>query len=170
MSNEEAGNKAYGCAMRGREDGNQHLEMNGGEVSNSITTVQKYSLVAVSKNGTELKLKRQNKSLSETIESNDLPEGKPMNVDMYNRAVTEKSSTILLPNHNRQALWNGYRIRKLTPRECFRLMGVHDEDFDKVKDHISNAWLYHLAGDSIVVDVMMAMFRQMLPEKEESKK
>lgn len=70
------------------------------------------------------------------------------------------------------ATFNGYRIRKLTPRECFRLMGVKDEDFDKIKDELPKAWLYHLAGDSIVVDVMMAMFRRMLPieptkEKEE---
>ncbi len=55
-----------------------------------------------------------------------------------------------------------YRIRKLTPRECFRLMGVKDEDFDKVAANQSNASLYHLAGDSIVVNVLMAIFKQML--------
>lgn len=55
-----------------------------------------------------------------------------------------------------------YRIRKLTPRECWRLMGVKDEDFDKVKENQSNSSLYHLAGDSIVVDVLMAIFKQML--------
>lgn len=73
----------------------------------------------------------------------------------------------------RPATFNGYRIRKLTPRECFRLMGVKDEDFDKIKDELPKAWLYHLAGDSIVVDVMMAMFRRMLPNettKEEEEK
>ena len=56
----------------------------------------------------------------------------------------------------------GYAIRKLTPRECFRLMGVKDEDFDKVEKNQSNSSLYHLAGDSIVVDVLMAIFGQML--------
>ena len=55
-----------------------------------------------------------------------------------------------------------YRIRKLTPRECFRLMGVKDEDFDKVAKHQSNSSLYHLAGDSIVVDVLMSIFKEML--------
>lgn len=55
-----------------------------------------------------------------------------------------------------------YRIRKLTPRECWRLMGVKDEDFDKVKDYLSDSILYHLCGDSIVVDVMTNMFKQML--------
>lgn len=55
-----------------------------------------------------------------------------------------------------------YRIRKLTPRECFRLMGVKDEDFDKVAPHQSDSSLYHLAGDSIVTDVLMAIFQQVL--------
>jgi len=54
------------------------------------------------------------------------------------------------------------RIRKLTPRECFRLMGVKDEDFDKVKKNQSDSSLYHLAGDSIVVNVLMAIFKEML--------
>lgn len=56
------------------------------------------------------------------------------------------------------------RIRKLTPKECFRLMGVKDEDFEKIAQNQSNASLYHLAGDSIVVDVLMAIFRELLKE------
>lgn len=51
-----------------------------------------------------------------------------------------------------------YIVRKYTPKECFRLMGVKDEDFDKVAQNQSNASLYHLAGDSIVVNVLMAIF------------
>ena len=54
------------------------------------------------------------------------------------------------------------RIRKLTPRECFRLMGVKDEDFDKVAKNQSDSSLYHLAGDSIVVNVLMAIFKEMM--------
>ena len=54
------------------------------------------------------------------------------------------------------------RIRKLTPKECFRLMGVKDKDFAKVERSQSNSSLYHLAGDSIVVDVLMAIFKKML--------
>lgn len=46
-----------------------------------------------------------------------------------------------------------YRIRKLTARECFRLMGVKDEQFNRLHD-ISNSQLYKLAGNSIVVDVL----------------
>lgn len=57
---------------------------------------------------------------------------------------------------------NNMRIRKLTPRECFRLMGVKDEDFDKVRKNQSDASLYHLAGDSIVVNVLMEIFKEIL--------
>ena len=52
------------------------------------------------------------------------------------------------------------RIRKLTPRECFRLMAVRDENFDKIAQNQSNASLYHLAGDSIVVSVLVAILGQ----------
>ena len=54
------------------------------------------------------------------------------------------------------------RIRKLTPKECFRLMGVKDEDYYKIAKNQSNSSLYHLAGDSIVVDVLMAIFKEMI--------
>ena len=54
-----------------------------------------------------------------------------------------------------------FEIRKLTPRECFRLMGVKDEDFDKVRKNQSDSSLYHLAGDSIVVNVLMAIFKEL---------
>ena len=60
---------------------------------------------------------------------------------------------------------NGLRIRKLSPLECWRLMGVKDEDFDKVRKNQSNSSLYHLAGDSIVVDVLMAIFKEMIEQK-----
>ena len=62
---------------------------------------------------------------------------------------------------NRQPLmYEDYRIRKLTPRECFRLMGFSDEDFDKIKG-ISNTQLYKMAGNSIVVNVLEGIFREL---------
>ena len=54
------------------------------------------------------------------------------------------------------------RIRKLTPKECFRLMGVKDEDYDKVAKNQSDSSLYHLAGDSIVVDCIKAIFKELI--------
>ena len=54
----------------------------------------------------------------------------------------------------------GVRIRKLTPRECWRLMGFLDEEFDRVKG-ISNSQLYKQAGNSIVVNVLSALLSQL---------
>lgn len=54
------------------------------------------------------------------------------------------------------------RIRKLTPRECYRLMGFDDEDFDRAKEVNSETQLYKQAGNSIVVNVLMEIFREML--------
>lgn len=59
------------------------------------------------------------------------------------------------------------RIRKLTPRECWRLMGVKDEQYDKLHD-ISNTQLYKMAGNSIVVDVLMAIFRNLFISDKET--
>lgn len=54
------------------------------------------------------------------------------------------------------------RIRKLTPLECWRLMGVSDEDYMKVKkDGMSDTQLYKQAGNSIVVDVLEAIFKEL---------
>ena len=46
------------------------------------------------------------------------------------------------------------RIRKLTPKECFRLMGFSDENFEAAEKMVSNSQLYKQAGNSIVVDVL----------------
>ncbi len=55
-----------------------------------------------------------------------------------------------------------YRIRKLTPKECWRLMGYTDEDFEKAAQVNSNSQLYKQAGNAIVKQVLMAIFSQML--------
>ena len=71
----------------------------------------------------------------------------------------EGFKTAILPIHN-------HRIRKLTPRECWRLMGFSDEDFDKAKSAgISNCQLYKQAGNSIVVPVLEAIFKKMILER-----
>jgi DNA (cytosine-5)-methyltransferase 1 len=55
-----------------------------------------------------------------------------------------------------------YRIRKLTPRECFRLMGVSESDIDKIQSAgISKTQQYKMAGNSIVVDVLYYIFRNL---------
>ena len=61
-----------------------------------------------------------------------------------------------IPMHN-----YGLRIRKLTPRECWRLMGFDDSDFDKAEKVNSNAQLYKQAGNSIVVNVLEAILNSL---------
>ena len=60
-----------------------------------------------------------------------------------------------------------YRIRKLTPLECWRLMGFSDEDFHKAEEVNSNSQLYKQAGNSIVKLVLIAIFGQMIEGKED---
>ena len=76
---------------------------------------------------------------------------------IYDDNVAISVTTICNPYYK-----NNLRIRKLTPKECFRLMGVKDEDFENVKKNQSDSSLYHLAGDSIVVNVLMAIFKELL--------
>lgn len=60
------------------------------------------------------------------------------------------------------------RIRMLTPRECFRLMGFDDRDVDVlIENGISNTQLYKMAGNSIVVDVLERLFECLLLKKNE---
>lgn len=74
--------------------------------------------------------------------------------------------TIMAQNQELCRIETQYRIRKLTPRECGRLMGVSDEDIEKMAAVNSNTQLYKQFGNSIVVDVMCAMFRNLNIEQE----
>ena len=68
-------------------------------------------------------------------------------------------------NQESKILLDNIKIRKLTPLECWRLMGFEDTDFWKVKNSgISNSQLYKMAGNSIVVNVLRAIFRELLNE------
>lgn len=56
----------------------------------------------------------------------------------------------------------GYRIRKLTPKECMRLMGFDDSDYDSVQEvGVSNSQLYKQCGNSIVVDVLYHIYKEL---------
>lgn len=59
-----------------------------------------------------------------------------------------------LTTSDNQGTLDGYRIRKLTPKECWRLMGFDDADFEKAEKVNSNTQLYKQAGNSIVVNVL----------------
>jgi DNA (cytosine-5)-methyltransferase 1 len=59
---------------------------------------------------------------------------------------------------------NQLRIRKLTPKECWRLMGFDDADFERAAQVNSNTQLYKQAGNSIVVNVLEAILRNLLKQ------
>ena len=72
------------------------------------------------------------------------------------------SNTITTVQKDNYLVEQSYRIRKLTPRECFRLMGLKDDDIDKIQaTGISNTQQYKMAGNSIVVDVLEAIFKNL---------
>lgn len=63
--------------------------------------------------------------------------------------------------HNRGKYLDKYRVRKLTPKECWRLMGFLDEDFERASKVCSNTQLYKQAGNSICVPVLEGIFEQL---------
>lgn len=100
-----------------------------------------------------------------TAEANNAQEGDI--IDAFNQKVLtdgisptittrpEGKKTAILPVVER------YRIRKLTPRECFRLMNVEEEQFNRAEKVVSNSQLYKVAGNAIVVSVLCALFSQL---------
>lgn len=95
----------------------------------------------------------------------------PLALDEQNQYIRQDgivgtlTTAVSSPKHNNRVIEPtapNYRIRKLTPKECGRLMGVKDKDIDKISKNQSNSSQYHLYGDSIVVPVLVGIFAQML--------
>jgi DNA-cytosine methyltransferase len=82
--------------------------------------------------------------------------------DMSNRVYDDLGISPTLTTSDEKKVINNLRIRKLTPRECYRLMGFGDQAFELAQPNQSNSSLYHQAGDSIVVNVLMELFRSLL--------
>ena len=77
------------------------------------------------------------------------------------------SNTLTRVQKDNYVVEQTYRIRKLTPRECFRLMGLNDDDIDKIQaTGVSNTQQYKMAGNSIVVDVLEAIFKKLFKEEQ----
>jgi DNA (cytosine-5)-methyltransferase 1 len=77
----------------------------------------------------------------------------------FNRMTREQQKLMLVPP---ELKGKKFRIRKLTPRECFRLMGLQDDEIDSIQSaNISNSQMYHMAGNSIVVNVLDGIFENM---------
>jgi DNA (cytosine-5)-methyltransferase 1 len=105
------------------------------------------------------------KSLNETIERSALNEGEPKALDLYNREARDQSPTLTEPHHNSLRLFDGYRIRRLTPIECERLQGFPDDhtslgNYDGEVKPMSNTQRYKQCGNAVTVDVVEAVAKQ----------
>ena len=182
---------------RGRSNGKykQRLELNENHTSNTITSVQKDNVVVEpivlgwsrDKKGNVVDRHPVDVANCVTAAKRDNTQNFVVEPTIVQRGhgfnsggeFTETSPTITGSTwHFNNILREQYRIRKLTERECLRLMGVSEEDIDKLIYHsgftvwngkkyvqvprISKSRLYKLAGNSIVVDVMVGIFEQLL--------
>lgn len=153
----------YECvAMRGRPvDGSdysgeieQRLEPNGTGVVNTLTSVQKDNLI--------LEKIRINQPTAAGFIECQVPGAEEKGIcwiengspDEYTLAYEDGDYIYYI------------RIRKLTPRECWRLMGFSDRDFNKAQEVNSNTQLYKQAGNSIVKNVLTAVMGQLFEGKE----
>ena len=127
----------------------QRLEINKQGTSNTITTVQKDNYVIEPSNlkHTELPCIYDDRDKGFGIKTSDV-------------CPTQRAN-----RYGIKCIETDYRIRKLTPKECWRLMGFSDDDFHKAEKVNSNSQLYKQAGNSIVVDVLEGIFNQLLEEK-----
>ena len=81
----------------------------------------------------------------------------------YGRGKRTHDESISLTTRERPSVKNNLRIRKLTSRECLRLMGWKDEQIDKIQSSgVSNSQQYKQAGNGIVVNVLEAIFKELL--------
>ena len=108
------------------------------------------------------------KSLNETIENNELIEGEPKALDLYNREARDESPTLTEPHHNSLRLFDGYRIRRLTPIECERLQGFPDDhtafgNYDGEVKPMSNTQRYKQCGNAVTVDIVSLVAEQLKP-------
>jgi DNA (cytosine-5)-methyltransferase 1 len=105
---------------------------------------------------------------NETVRRNTLVEGEIKALDFYNKAVRDESPTLTDPKHNSVGLFDGYRIRRLTPIECERLQGFPDNhtsfgNYDGVVKPMSNTQRYKQCGNAVTVDVVAAVAERLKP-------
>lgn len=129
------------------------LEPKKDAISNTLTTVQK--------DNSKVMIKQSTKSgIVECDVGGVFDAAYPHSKTRRGRVQENENISPTLTSQNQEILRieKQYRIRKLTPLECFRLMGCSDEDANKMLSVNSNTQCYKQAGNSIVVDVMCAMF------------
>ena len=110
------------------------------------------------------------KKVNETIEQNPdkFKKGEPAMMDLHNRNLMEVSPCLVEPHHNAASLFDGYRIRRLTPIECERLQGFPDDhtlygDYDGDIRIVSNTQRYKQCGNAVTVDVVAEIAKRLKP-------
>ncbi len=129
----------------------QRLEINSQGLSNTITTVQKDNLVIENKVNLDkpIRLGGIFDKLNQKHQA-----GSIWDIDAVSPTIDTMQG-----GYRQPLVISSLRIRKLTPKECWRLMGFDDEDFEKAQlSGVSNSQLYKQAGNSIVVDVLEKIF------------
>lgn len=141
----------------------------GSFVSPDIKEVKKSSTIGstepvqlILKNGTTI-IVRENtkKGYTEAVEGDSINFEQPNSKTRRGRVGKQVAQT-LTTSPQQGVVTDKLRIRKLTPLECWRLMGFDDEDFYKVETINSNTQLYKQAGNSIVVDVLEYLFKEIM--------
>ena len=139
----------------------QVLEPNSDNICNALTTVQKDNMM-LEKAILTPKRTEYGKRIRKAYESGEIKESRhnmtnlePRTDGVYNTITTVQKDNMLLE------ITEQYRIRKLTQKETWRLMGFSDEDYEKAAGVNSKTQLYKQAGNSIVKDVLMAIFSQL---------
>lgn len=131
----------------------QTLELNNNGTSNCLTSVQKDNLVFEKPN---------------QLGFMDNGTGQHQSNTVYDeKALCPNITTVNGGGTQQIKVATQYRIRKLTPKECWRLMDFSDDDFEKAEKVNSNTQLYKQAGNSIVVNVLVAILGQLLQGKED---
>ena len=157
-------------SMRGRNPENpsdrtagiplqQRLEPNSQGISNTLTSVQKDNMVLET-----VRIKQATKDgyidcnlggvADLSYPSSNTRRGRVQENGNVSPTITAKETGVC-------RIESSYRIRKLTPKECWRLMGFSDKDFEKAAVVNSNSQLYKQAGNSIVENCLIAIFSQL---------
>ena len=168
---EGGGNIPLIVASRGRDPDNpsdrtkgnpkleQRLEPRKDGLTNTITTVQKDNYIVE-----PIKIiTANNKGYDMAVDGDGVDLAYPTSKTRRGRVGHGVSKT--LATGDTMGVIQSYRIRKLTPKECWRLMGFDDSDFEKAEKVNSNTQLYKQAGNSIVVNVLEAILGNLIKEK-----
>ena len=141
----------------------QRLEINKNGTSNTITTVQKDNYVLVPQATKQGYIECNIPGVADL----SFPDSKTRRGRVQDSG--EICPTLMAGQQDICYIEQQYRIRKLTPLECWRLMGFTDEQFKKAEKVNSNSQLYKQAGNSIVVDVLYYLFKNLFIDKQPTK-